>query len=499
MTTIIKYSVITLCALYIFSLLAHTTRITKEIVAGTFIITISSISIGFLRTYIDPFHVIISFLLFALVVSRCYRISLFKAIILSTISFGLGYAFFTLSTIISVFPLYIFLKIKPFEKELFDLLFHILIGVIQTLFVFIAFKSKRMRNGFHHIIAERSYGFGVTISVVVIAAYFLINTQNEVSFSYYVPLILIIACTFALLIWRHDQITKSYIKRAAQRQSEIMEAALCEKDVIISKLREDNDRLASIIHRDNKLLPAMELAVKEFTSSVVDTERSTSEQSSQLLSSLTGMIAERNKVLSDYESGSKIIIPTGFISIDALLLYMSKRASDIGGAFSCNINPDDFKALIPEIISERNLNTILADLIENAIIATKETATKNIKFETGIVQDSCYISVYDTGTMFAAEVLQSMGYKKITTHADNGGSGIGMMSTFELIRNCRASFVLEEYPADAEFAKKITIIFDKQSEFKIMSHRCAELRKSVTRPDVLLLPLDDSQRNVKYA
>lgn len=404
---------------------------------------------------------------------------------------------FAVSTIISVLPIYLLSKFLPMEKWLFDLIFHTLISTVQVLLTFLIFKSSRMRNGFRYIASGEQNVIGVIISFIIILAYFLVNTSNEISITYGIPLILIIACTFALLIWRRDQITKSYIKRASQRQAEMMEAALCEKDAIISKLRTDNDRLASIIHRDNKLLPAMGLAVKEFTSSATDTERSTGERSSQILSSLTGMIAERNKVLSDYESDNKIITPTGFISIDALLLYMSKRASDIGGAFSCNINPDDFKALIPEVISERNLNTILADLIENAIIAAKETAIKNVRLETGMFQDSCYISVYDTGTMFATEVLQSMGYKKITTHADNGGSGIGMMSTFEFIRNCRASFVLEEYPADAEFVKKITIIFDKQSEFKIMSHRCAELLKSLTRPDVLLLPLD-SKNGEKY-
>ena len=53
-----------------------------------------------------------------------------------------------------------------------------------------------------------------------------------------------------------------------------------------------------------------------------------------------------------------------------------------------------------------------------------------------------------------------MGRKKITTHKDSGGSGIGLYTTFEILKRHKASFILDETIDSDIFVKKISILFD---------------------------------------
>ena len=54
------------------------------------------------------------------------------------------------------------------------------------------------------------------------------------------------------------------------------------------------------------------------------------------------------------------------------------------------------------------------------------------------------ISVFDSGDFFSKEVIKRLGKKRYTTHKDTGGSGIGMMTVFELLKIYNASFSINE-------------------------------------------------------
>lgn len=52
--------------------------------------------------------------------------------------------------------------------------------------------------------------------------------------------------------------------------------------------------------------------------------------------------------------------------------------------------------------------------------------------------------IYDSGIEFELETLKKLGLERITTHKKTGGSGIGFMTTFETLKECKASLIIEE-------------------------------------------------------
>ena len=69
-------------------------------------------------------------------------------------------------------------------------------------------------------------------------------------------------------------------------------------------------------------------------------------------------------------------------------------------------------------------------------------------------------------------LLYHMGKKKYTTHKADGGSGIGLMVTWELLKKYQASLIIDENVfVDDVFTKKIMICFDKKNAYKLYSLR----------------------------
>ena len=135
------------------------------------------------------------------------------------------------------------------------------------------------------------------------------------------------------------------------------------------------------------------------------------------------------------------------------------------------------------------LSTLLADLIENAIIAVSNVAHKKISVEMGIIDDCFEISIQDSGIPFEIETLANLGFKKSTTHADTGGSGIGYMTIFEILNESGASLSITEYaPEIYAFTKSIKIRFDGNSEYTISSFRANEIGLSEKRATYPILP-----------
>ena len=77
------------------------------------------------------------------------------------------------------------------------------------------------------------------------------------------------------------------------------------------------------------------------------------------------------------------------------------------------------------------------------------------------------------------ETLLNHGKKPSTTHKDAGGTGMGFMNTFDTLKGCKASFIIEEYgkPATDNFTKVLKFKFDNKNEFKICTYRKEEIEK----------------------
>ena len=131
--------------------------------------------------------------------------------------------------------------------------------------------------------------------------------------------------------------------------------------------------------------------------------------------------------------------------------------------------------MINNLINKEDLETLLADHIKDAIIAINHTENinKSILVRLGDIDGNYGLYIYDSGVEFPKEVLENLGKKPCTTYKNEGGTGMGFMNTFDTLRKCNASLIIEELnePKEDNYTKIVEIKFDKKNEFKVNSYK----------------------------
>lgn len=102
--------------------------------------------------------------------------------------------------------------------------------------------------------------------------------------------------------------------------------------------------------------------------------------------------------------------------------------------------------------------------------------------------DGAYeLSIYDTGVEFDIPTLLKLGTEPITTHKNDGGSGLGFMTTFETLKSCKASLVIEEYDAAVtNYTKSVTVRFDGKCEYRIYSYRADKIKSESNNRKIII-------------
>jgi signal transduction histidine kinase len=276
--------------------------------------------------------------------------------------------------------------------------------------------------------------------------------------------------------------TKLYQQRLEEHNIEKYLAEIEEKDKKITELCESNDFLSKVVHRDNKLIPAMYNAVNSFLGCPENMDAKT--EGMNFLNELEEIMQERKEMILKNQREYKSFPSTEIERIDAILNYMALRAAenDIEFDFVLAGSVKDIKDIVEDVIPKQKSETLLADLIENAIIATSSSTRRRILVTMGIVDDCHEITVQDSGIPFEAETLAKLGVEKSTTHADSGGSGIGYLTVFEILNESGASLTITEYaPESYVFSKSVKVRFDKKSEYIIKSFRANDLELPAER------------------
>ena len=164
---------------------------------------------------------------------------------------------------------------------------------------------------------------------------------------------------------------------------------------------------------------------------------------------------------------------TGINSIDDMLKYMQSECVKNKIDFTLQIK-GNIHYMVHNLVKEEELETLLADHIKDAIIAINHTdnANRSILVRLGNIDDIYSLYIYDSGVEFKPEVLESLGKKPCTTYANEGGTGMGFMNTFDTVRKHKASLIIEEIgkPVKDNYTKVIIIKFDKKNEFKVKSY-----------------------------
>lgn len=466
---IIKYFILLICSFYIFLELLNCKLTRKAFLVYVLFSAIITFLIYAIRLFSVSLSIIFIYFYLVIYAIRTVKISINLSMTTSVISLAISYVAFFVSTALIIVLEYSFTQLLG-TNHFPNPFFIICTVIIQLLLVIVTFKIKRLKNGMPFLLERGSSDIGVFIcfSLLLSTSFFKVNNNGELI--YLLPVFFILISGLIVIFWWRNSITKKYIDKVKSQEMQVLQEAVKKKDAEISQLKRHNEELSKIIHKDNKLIPALEYAVRQYLlSTESETDRvARTAQAKKLISQIETASHERRGIITSYESNSKSLPSTGVPSIDSLLKYMLQKSNEQQIDFNLSLS-GSVKYLVESIATEQDINTLLADLIENAIIATKKCVPRNILVHIGIA-DNCYsIGIFDNGIAFTRETIKDIGLKRTTTHAGEGGSGIGLMTTFEILKKHKASFVIEDIADNVLYTKNVSVCFDNLGQFRIKS------------------------------
>lgn len=460
MFTLVKYFFIVISSLYCYYRFQNKASVYHSHIVFFLIYTfVISLAATLLFAFVFPCTVLFTYSM----TLYCLLLKDFINYKFLTITYTISYMFnYCLLSVCYSICLLFFLPFKlPLDVEA------LLCCLISSFFCFIIikliFKIKRFSNGFSIYANSKAMYLGFIISLtLLLSAIFL----NITSYTYNVGLIslilLIYSGLFILLIWWKNLLKKLYIRNATRQNLELLNQKLISCENQIKQLENSNISMAAIIHRDNKLIPAMELAVENLLKVSYTNPDDLKAKSNELLQELKVLSADRTGLLHDYKTISIPLSPTGICSTDLQLTYIYQKAVQNNISFELTVSPDFKSVFSSKTITEKDLNTLLMDLLDNAIIACKHSDSKQIHLNLNFDETTYSIICYDSGIPFTNKTLKHLGTVPYTTHADSGGSGIGFMSIFNITNTCNASIVINQYLENNIYTKSISILFDKK-------------------------------------
>lgn len=351
----------------------------------------------FIHSMIYPVAMFLVLFVFYIFITLFTKTNWHTSLNAAIISIAMSLVSFTISSFIFstlVFLMYSYIDINNL------VVIKLLNGFLQYFMIHIPFQFKRMKKGMPFLYDLQLNNIGTCISLLILICYItasISNTSDNNYLPFIIPLFLIFPCALLLISWWRAIITRNYRRKLQQFEMQKLKNELVQKEQEIARLLENNKALAQIIHRDNKLIPAMELAVNTF-------------------------LQNQN-------------------------------------------------TLSPHQLKEQGL----------ALAAHLQTMSQERKFN---------LTEYQTnGQPLSPEIFQDFGLKAHTTHAGNGGSGIGLMDIWKLKKKYRASLVITKYvPGTYSYTKQISLIFDAKKHYIIQTYRRRELGQIRFRDDLYIFP-----------
>ena len=358
------------------------------------------------------------------------------------------------------------------------------IAFIAILFIFVILFSllyniKRLKNGVTFFKNnENNEYLGLLILNIGATVFFSIIIISNMKISVKRSLfIYIIIFSIIMFITIQKSLQLYYKQKLQEREVEEIKEELKNKDKEIEELEKENLKLNkknhSIAHKQKSLEYELEQMV------------------------LNNQTVNGNHVKDKIENLSKEmqnetvnieLTKTSINEIDSMLKYMQSECMKNKIDFQLQVN-GNIHHMVNKHIKKEDLEILIADMIKNAIIAINhsENINKSILVRLGLIDGAYSLYVYDSGIEFEIDTLINLGTKPSTTHADDGGTGMGLMNTFDTLKKYKASLVIEEYgkPVEDNFTKVIRIIFDNRNEYKIESYRKREIQEKNLNKEIL--------------
>ena len=399
-------------------------------------------------------------------------------IVLNCISNAIVYCFMGIAILLE-FVLQIIFKIK------YSLINIVIILIITAILLIYFFKINRFKNGFSFLKKQNNDDYLdiiiINISALVLFAFCLSGSSNENMIDNI--LITFFALSIIMIIMIQKTLTLHYKQKLLARTIEDYKLEISNKDKQIEKLSKEKYKISKLNHEFYNRQKALELKVKEFVNNV-NVEMG---EELSVIESINKLSSEYSEKLEQIKNPDKLP-STDIEEIDDMFKYMQSECSKNDIIFNLQVT-DNIHYMINNIIEQDKLVTLIGDHIRDAIIAVSNSENK-FKSIIAILgkKDNCYeFCVYDTGIEFEIDTLLKLGIEPATTHKDTGGTGIGFMTTFETMKETKASLIISENkPSDEDYTKSIAIRFDNKNEYRICSYRANQIKEKDTNNRIII-------------
>ena len=490
----VKYAVLMFSAYYLFMRCINDKLDKKKTAIVMFFSVAISVSFIWIRAIISPMQH--PLMLVYLTLTNCFlyrneisheekpqgRLQLSNIVVLSLLCFSYCEALFmiigfTFSALLSV----TYYEFRPVNSNsiwdfLNDIPVHIASYVVSIFMVwmmtYLSARIRRFRRGLIDIVAHKTANTVIMVAMLLLTVVMAFGgTGIDTPYTVVRALLFVPTMAFCvvMIICTRREIMVDYISQIRERNMLLLEGSLVEKEKKIAELELDNERLAGIIRRDSELLRVMSDGLKSGSDSA---------QVFQAAETIEKLYTGRCDAVASLESHGRQVEGTGESTIDAILHYMACIAEDKGIEFEVDVQTD-MKKLLGGEINRREFNTILADLTQNAIISAGTMKDRRVEVILLRYEDHFCLEVLDSGERFDVGVLKNMGKKPVTTHQGEGGSGIGLMTLFKILKNTGASFAIEEFSCGEKYNKAVSVTFDGAGKYRIITDRAEELKQAL--------------------
>ena len=436
------------------------------------IILISMIAIAIICRFIETrfgfsYNIICMIFLISIVFKKFSQYRFAYSLLVTVVSLTVNYIIFCLSVIITFIPIMLFNIYNTYVGLIFIL-------IIYLILIYIFCNIKRFKNGFIFLQKNIRNDYIdiliLNVSIVILFCTLILSNYDKMaSRKAYISMVILSVIMFMSI---QKSLQLYYKQKLQEREVEEIKEELKNKDKEIEELEKENLKLNkknhSIAHKQKSL--EYELKQMELNNQIVDGNH------------VKDKIESLSKEMQN-ETVSIELTKTSIDEIDSMLKYMQSECEKNKIDFELQIN-GNIHHMVNKHIEKEDLEILIADMIKNAIIAINhsENTNKSILVRLGLIDGAYSLYVYDSGIEFEIDTLINLGIKPSTTHAKDGGTGMGLMNTFDTLKKYKASLIIDEYgkPANDNFTKVIKIVFDNKNAYKIESYR----KKDIQEKDV---------------
>ena len=478
-----------MCILFSFYKLVNTPMLTisKKVLLVFTAILLAILQVVLLDVTSFTFRIGLIYFIYLLIIGKIFNTTIRSSIVAFVISLAITYIATAISTMITILSLKKFISIDNYSN-------HIVFFVISFLsfcLIYLLFKLKRLERGLPFI-KQRNRDdyfdiFILLLSVIIIFIYSIIRTYLSAQNVYLIIDLMLFSIIMLIIIFKsfilyhkqklQTQALKDYEKEIADTKAKL-ETALEEKQTLVKSNHEFYHRQEALNKKLNDLIEQQKIA-----------------SNTEFANELTNISDRLNTLSSEYSAktaNKPKLVKCNIEEIDDMLSYMQLECIKNKIQFTANIdyNVND---LIGKFISKSQLETLLGDLIRNSIIAINHTnkEPREIMVVFGSRDKTYELAIFDTGIPFEISTLINLGLKPASTHLDEGGSGIGFITTFETLKDCKASFIINEL-STGNYTKSLIVRFDGNCEYIITSARADEIAKANTiQRNIKIEPKDE--------